>query len=186
MPPAKKLVGVAIIGVLATLLVFAKRPLAAMAYANAGALSQVRAELANGLSDAQRNALLERSAGYYEQAIATDRTNRTAHQRLGMLAMDARQLDEAIAHLEAAQQAARSNTTTHKALGLAYTWAGQLHQAERLLADVPDIIEELNVWGWWWGTQEEEEWAANAYQVSLLLNPDQPSVREALAAVLAE
>jgi len=51
---------------------------------------------------------------------------------------------------------------------------------------VPEIVEELNVWGWWWGTQGESEWAANAYRVSLLLRPEQPAIREVLAAMQAD
>jgi len=100
---------------------------------------------------------------------------------LGMLAMDSRRLDEAVAHLEAAYRTDPANTTTRKALGLAYTWAGRLDQAKQLLIGAPDIVEELNVWGWWWGTQGEMEWAANAYRVSLLLRPEQPRVRNLLS-----
>jgi len=157
------------------------RPLAAMAYANAGALTQARGELAEGLADEQRSALLEQAVSYYERAISLDADNRTAQQRLGMLAMDSRRLDEAVAHLEASYRADPANTTTRKALGLAYTWAGRLDQAKQLLIGAPDIVEELNVWGWWWGTQGEMEWAANAYRVSLLLRPEQPRVRNLLS-----
>lgn len=172
---------IAAVGILTVALVFARRPLKAMAYANAGALAQAQGELAEGLTESQRDSLLKRAAGYYRRAVAMDQDNRTARQRLGMLAMDARRLNEALAHLEVAHQADPTNTTTRKALGLAYTWAGQLHQAKRLLIDVPDIVEELNVWGWWWGTQEQHDWGANAYRVSLRLQPDQPSVRRALS-----
>jgi tetratricopeptide (TPR) repeat protein len=183
---AWKLVGATAAGILATTLALAWQPLTAKAYANAGALSQARAELTENLTDAQRSILLKRAADYYDRAITFDQCNRTANQRLGVLAMDAQQLSDAVAYLEAAYQADPTNTTTHKALGLTYTWAGHLDQAERLLVDVPDIVEELNVWGWWWGTQGKYEWATNAYRVSLLLNPEQPSIQEALASVLED
>ncbi|MDY7042253.1 MAG: O-antigen ligase family protein, partial [Chloroflexota bacterium] len=171
------MVGLGVVGLVAW------RPLAAMAYANAGALAQSRGQLTADLTDEQRTALLRRAVSCYEQAIALDDDNRTAHQRLGILAMDARRLDEAVVHLEAAYRTDPANTTTHKALGLAYTWAGRLEQARRLLAGVPDIVEELNVWGWWWGTEGELEWAANAYRASLLLDPEQPQVRDLLSAL---
>ena len=170
--------GVVVLGITGLLM---WRPLAAMAYANVGALAQARGELAEDLTDEQRSALLEQAVSYYERAISLDADNRTAQQRLGMLAMDSRRLDEAVAHLEAAYRADPANTTTHKALGLAYTWAGRLDEAEALLHDVPEIVEELNVWGWWWGTQGEAEWGANAYRVSLLLEPEQPQVRNLLS-----
>jgi len=60
-----------------------------------------------------------------------------AGRNLQMQVADGRQLDEAVAHLEAAYRADPANTTTHKALGLAYTWAGHLDQAEALLRGVP-------------------------------------------------
>jgi len=170
-------VGVIVLGTVGLL---AWRPLAAMAYVNAGALAQARGQLAEDLTDEQRTVLLRQATVYYTRAISLDEHNRTAQQRLGMLALDVRQPDEAIAYLETAYRADSSNTTTHKALGLAYTWAGRLDEAKRLLTGVPDIVEELNVWGWWWGTQGESEWAANAYRVSLLLEPDQPQVRNQL------
>lgn len=171
-------VGIAALGAVG-LLVW--RPLAAMAYANAGALTQARGQLTEKLTDEQRAALLQQAATCYRRAISLDAGNRTAQQRLGMLAMDARRHDEAVDHLEAAYLADPANTTTHKALGLAYTWVGRLDQAGQMLAEVPGIVEELNVWGWWWGTQGESEWAANAYRVSLLLMPGQPQVRDLLS-----
>jgi len=175
--------GATVAGILAITLALARQPLAAKAYANAGALSQARSELSENLSDEQRNTWLKRAASYYNHAIALDQSNRTANQRLGVLAMEAQQMDNAVAYLEAAYQANPTNTTTHKALGLAYTWTGRLDQAERLLADAPDIVEELNVWGGWWIRQGKSEWATNAYRVSLLLKPDQPSIKKSLAAI---
>ncbi|MBC7249635.1 MAG: O-antigen ligase family protein [Anaerolineae bacterium] len=177
------MVGVITLGVMGLL---AWQPLAAMAYANAGALLQARAQLTEGLSDEQRSDLIQQAVSDYQRAVSLDADNRTAQQRLGMLALDARRLDEAVTHLEAAYNADPTNATTHKALGLAYTWAGRFDEAGQLLADVPEIVEELNVWGWWWGTQGESEWAANAYRVSLLLEPGQPGVRDRLSALESE
>lgn len=173
------LIAAALLGIA---LVISWRPVAAMAYGNLGALSQARGEMREELTNSQRQVLLEQATDYYRRAVTLDSENRTAHQRLGTLAMDAQQVNEAITHLETAYETDPSNTTTRKALGLAYTWAGHLNRAETLLAGSPDITEELNVWGWWWGTQDERQWSANAYRVSLRLEPDQPSVREALAA----
>ena len=182
-PSSPRGAAVVVAGSLAALALLGRLQLTAMVCANIGALSQARGELVSGLPEAETNALLQDAAVWYGRAIAADSRNRTAHQRLGMLAMDARRLDEAIGHYEEAHQADPSNTTTRKALGLAYAWAGRLQQAEQLLTNTPDIVSELNVWGWWWGAQRQPEWAANAYRVSLLLRPDQPSVRDALAAM---
>jgi hypothetical protein len=39
---------------------------------------------------------------------------------------------------------------------------------------------ELNTWGWWWGTHQLIDQARYAYQVSLMLDANQPEVQEAL------
>ena len=49
-----------------------------------------------------------------------------------------------------------------------------------LLQDVPDIVYELNIWGWWRSDQQQTQQAINAYRMSLLLAPDQPQVRDRL------
>jgi hypothetical protein len=59
-------------------------------------------------------------------------------------------------------------------------WVGELERARPLLQDVPDIVEELNTWAWWRTTQGQMEQSVNAYRTSLLLEPDQPGVRERL------
>jgi hypothetical protein len=55
---------------------------------------------------------------------------------------------------------------------------GELEEAQTLLVDVPGIVEELNIWGGWRGTQQQPEQSLNAYRTSLLLEPNQPEVRE--------
>ena len=95
--------------------------------------------------------------------------------------MDAGRHNEAVSYLEAALRIDPGNTTTHKALGLAYVWVGRLGEAEPLLAHVPQIIEELNVWGWWRSSQGETELAKSAYRMSLRLDPDQETIQNALS-----
>jgi Tfp pilus assembly protein PilF len=94
--------------------------------------------------------------------------------------MDEDRFDDAVQHLEAAWRADPGNTTTHKALGLAYMWVGELEKAKPLLQNAPNIIAELNAWGWWRGTQQQTEQALYAYRTSLLLKPDQPEVKQTL------
>jgi Tfp pilus assembly protein PilF len=100
--------------------------------------------------------------------------------------MDEMQFQDAVEHLEVAWQADSDNTTTHKALGLAYVWVGELEKAQPLLQDTKDIVQELNTWGWWRGTQQQMEQSLNAYRMSLMLEPDQPGVREVLDQLEAE
>jgi hypothetical protein len=95
--------------------------------------------------------------------------------------VDAGRYEEGVIHLRLAYQAAPSNFATRKALGLAYVWVGRLDEAEPLLRGVKDIVQELNTWGWWRGTQGEDKLAINAYRMSLRLEPGQAAVQQKLA-----
>ena len=97
--------------------------------------------------------------------------------------MEAGRYEEGVAHLELAYQAAPSSFATRKALGLAYMWVGQIGEAEPLLRGAKDIVQELNTWGWWRNSQGETELAANAYRMSLQLEPGQAAVRERLGSI---
>jgi hypothetical protein len=168
-------VGVFLVAVLVSL-----HPVPATWHANLGCVLQARADLPVSLEDGQRAALRQEAADHYRRAIQVAPRNRTAQQRLGRMLADEDQFHEAVEHLETAWQADPGNTTTHKALGLAYVWVGELERARPLLQDVPDIVQELNVWGWWRGTQQQPEQSMDAYRTSLLLDPDQPGVRDKL------
>ncbi len=91
---------------------------------------------------------------------------------------------DAVDHLEMAQAYDPANPTTRKALGLAYTWSGFLVLAKDQLQAVPKMVDELNTWGWWWGQQKREDLSRRAYQVSLLIDPDQPAIQQTLDALL--
>jgi O-antigen ligase len=156
------------------------RPLLAAVQANLGSVYQARGELTPNLTDGERQLYLHLARAHYDKAISCAPGNHTARQRLGRLNVDAGRYEEGVAHLELAYQAAPSSFATRKALGLAYVWVGRLDEAEPLLRGVKDIVQELNTWGWWRGTQGEKELAINAYRMSLLLKPDQPKVQQAL------
>ncbi len=155
-------------------------PIQATWHANLGGLVQARGDLPESLDDGQKAALRQQAVDHYRRAIQIAPDNRTARQRLGLILVDEAQFQDAVEHLEVAWQADPDNTTTHKALGLAYVWVGELEKAQPLLQDVKDIVQELNTWAWWRGTQQQMEQSLNAYRMSLLLEPNQPDVRERL------
>jgi tetratricopeptide (TPR) repeat protein len=157
------------------------RPLQATWHANLGCVLQARGDLLESLNEEQQAVLRRRAVKQYRRAIRIAPHNRTAQQQMGLILMDERHFQDAVLHLEKAWQADPDNTTTHKALGLAYVWVGELEKAKPLLQNVPDIVEELNVWGWWRGTQQQTQLAINAYRMSLMLEPDQPRLQETLA-----
>jgi hypothetical protein len=161
------------------------RPLAAMALANLGAVKQAKAELSM-LPEGRREANLEAAAAHYESALRLAPYNRTAHLRLGNLAVADGRYEEGVAHLEIVWQASPEDRTARKALGLAYAWVGKIDRAAELLKHTKDIVAELNVWGWWHGQERHRQVAMNAYRTSLALKPDQPQVRHSLAALEGE
>lgn len=174
------LVPAGVVGVFLVVVLISLRPLPATWRANLGCILQARGELLASLTDSQKDALRRQAVSHYQRAIQAAPGDRTAQQWLGLILMDGAQFKDAVGHLEAAYQADPDNTTTHKALGLAYVWVGELEKARPLLQNVPDIVQELNVWGWWRDTQRQAVQSVSAYRMSLLLEPDQPQVRETL------
>jgi O-antigen ligase len=183
--PSRRWAWVAL-GVLAVVGLFFWRPLGGMAFANAGALRQAGAELVSDLSEQERTIRLRAAVSSYERALKLDADNRTAHLRLGNLAVAAGRYEEGVAHLEVAWRAAPEDPTACKALGLAYAWLGRIDEAAELLRDAKDIVAELNTWGYWHGSEGRGQVAMNAYRTSLALRADQPKVRELLDALEAK
>jgi O-antigen ligase/Tfp pilus assembly protein PilF len=169
-----------VVGVFLAVVTVSLHPVPATWHANLGCVLQTRGDLLTPLNDAQRADLRGQATGHYRRAIQIAPYDRTAQQRLGLILVDEAQFDEAVEHLEMAWQADPDNTTTQKGLGLAYVWVGELEKARLLLQDIPDIVQELNIWGGWRLSQQQMEQAINAYRMSLLLQPDQPKVRERL------
>jgi len=168
------------VGVFLVVAMLSLHPLSATVHANLGCILQARGDLSASLSEAQRSTLRQQAVNHYLRAIQVAPYNRTAQQRLGVILMDEGRFGEAVERLEIAQRADPGNTATHKALGLAYVWVGELEKAKPLLRNAPDIIKELNAWGGWRDTQQQTEQSINAYRMSLLLEPDQPVLKELL------
>jgi len=146
------------------------RPVAAMAYANLGAVRQTKAELADLPADA-REIDLQSAAASYGRALELDPHNRTASLRLGNLAVDRRRYEEGVAYLETAWQASPRDPTARKALGLACVWTGDTERAVRLLGDTKGIAAELDAWAQWHRSEGRDQLAVNARQTMLALRP---------------
>jgi Flp pilus assembly protein TadD len=126
-------------------------------------------------------ARLQAATSSYGRALALDPHNRTANLRLGNLAVDSGRYEEGVTYLGTVWQASPQDPTARKALGLAHVWVGQTQRAAELLSDTPEIVPELNAWGWWHEEQGRRQLAIWAYQTSLLLYSDQPEVKQLLA-----
>ncbi|MFC1997974.1 tetratricopeptide repeat protein, partial [Chloroflexota bacterium] len=150
-----------------------RQPLAATWYAGLGAVQMSKTQLADfpsGKWDAGGD--MERFAAadaLFLTALAYDPENRTANHRLGLIAMLDHDFQRAVPHLEIALQADPEHRGIRKALGYSYTWNGQYVQASELLTDLPEVIQEMDVYTWWWGTLGRDDLAGNAQEMLALL-----------------
>lgn len=163
---------------------WALRPVTAAVWANLGAVRQTAAETWATDTPGERRAwLLSQAEADFRRALAIAPSHPSANFRLGLLLMNAGRFDEAERRLGVAWEHDQRNTAAQKALGLTRVWLGNLSAAAPLLQSVPGIADELNTWGSWRASQGQTELAVRAYRMSLRLAPDQPPVREALAAL---
>ena len=150
------------------------QPVAASWHANLGALEMSRVELrdwpTNQWKEASSTAKLIQANSQFGQAIDLDPTNKTAHYRLGIIAMTGQEFPAAVSHLEMAYAQDQDHRGIRKTLGYSYTWSGQFDRALDLLVTVPEAKNEMDVYVWWWGTQDRPDLAESASHMRALLD----------------
>lgn len=155
---------IALIWILVAL--FNLRPLRAAWEANLGAVQLSKAELSGfperGWAGEEIIPSLIEADASLQTALRLDPVNRTANHRLGLIAMHRRDFASAIRLLEAARAHAPSHRGVLKSLAYCYVWAGEMERAQALLAQIPEAAEELDVYIWWWQTQNRSDLSASA------------------------
>jgi O-antigen ligase len=159
-------------------LLFAFRaPLLSAWYADLGAVHTARVELADFPSgewdDGSRMEALSPAVDLFQRALQLNPDNRTAHHRLGLIAMLRRDFSNAVTHLNRAHELDAGHRGIRKALGYSYVWAGQLEEAMAMLAEIPEAKQEMSVYAWWWGTQDRPDLSTHAKTANLLLEEDE-------------
>ena len=104
-----------------------------------------------------------------QTAVRLDPTNRTAHQRLGILALNRGDFTQAVDELEAAWGLDADHRGVRKTLGYALVWSGNLGQALPLLREIPEAQTEMGFFAWWWRTQGRQALADRSAQMEDLL-----------------
>ncbi len=94
--------------------------------------------------------LLAPARHHFETALALDNNNRTAHQRLGMIALWEQDIETAVFHLQQAYTQDPAHRGVIKSLGYAYVWQGQPAQAFALLSQIPEAVLELEAYSAVW------------------------------------
>ncbi len=158
-----KYVAIALSLVLVGLGYWFRKPLQAQWFANLGAVQMSRIELAgwpiNQWDDGSNASRLIDRERYFQQALAYNPGNRTAHHRLGLIAMVKREYPSAVRHLESAYKNDPDHPGIMKNLGYSYLWANQMKPAYQILSKLPEVVQELGVYTWWWGQFGREDLA---------------------------
>lgn len=171
-----------IIGAIAAaivLVILFNQPILAAWHTNLGAIAETRAELAPGLSDAQRAEGYAAANAEYRSALAFQPAQPNANRRAGNLAVKLDDFAAAIPMLETAAQQETSNPAAIKGLGLAYTWTGQVQNAAQTFQRLDDpeaMANELFVWGNFRTEQNRPLLAAYAYETAQAMYPDRRDV----------
>lgn len=174
---------VAALATVAGVAAWAGSPLAA-ARTGAGAARQASADYrAQRAPASDRGDTSESGRGALESAVQAAPSHASAHYRLGLLLMNEEHFAEARTHLDTAFRAWPSRPGAKKALGLAAVWTGDAAYAAALFRAQPEMVDELNTWGAYRASRGETALAASAYETSLLLDADQPSIRSAANAL---
>lgn len=152
-------------------------PVGAAFRANEGALIEQHAALRPGLAEAERAVMKIRAYDEFRRVLDADPDNVTAHFRSGLISLEAGDHPSAVEHLTIAYQLAPQAPGIRKTLGLALAWTGEIEKASPLLQNVPQIVDELNYWGWYFSERGQFQAGLNAYLLSLRFNPLQPTVQ---------
>lgn len=138
-----------LVGLILLVVVARRDALTAQWDANLGALRQSQIELPHiefphpTPHELRQVTDLSPAEQLYSEALLHDPSNRTAHTRLGLIALDRSEFNQAVTELEAAYRADPANRAVIKALGFAYVWVGRLDDAEPLLRQIPEAPLEL-------------------------------------------
>lgn len=147
-------------------------------YANLGAVQMAKVELA-GFPDAgwAGNNIapkLDIADSTLRSSLQFDPTNRTANQRLGMIAMLRQDFETATDYLETAHKQTPGHRGIIKSLGYAYAWSGDINRAQLLLSQIPEVYEELDVYTWWWESRGRVDLSGNAITILDILSGATP------------
>jgi tetratricopeptide (TPR) repeat protein len=143
-------------------------------YSDLGAVQMSQAELrsfpTNQWATVEMIPRLETAEISLRSALQYNPNNQTANYRLGMISLLRQDFESASTSLETAYKQAPGHRGIIKNLGYAYVWLGKLDKAKRLLGQIPEAQEELNVYSWWWNTQGRHDLSEKASDLASGLN----------------
>jgi thioredoxin-like negative regulator of GroEL len=105
-----------------------------------------------------------------QSALQYEPRNQTANYRLGLISMLRQDFGSAAANLETAYQEAPNHRGIIKSLGYCYVWLGEMDKAQTLLDQIPEAQHEMEVYIWWWGTQDRPDLSERASRMNSRLD----------------
>jgi len=137
---------------------------------NLAALEQSRSDMVQGIVfDINTFSSDSRVEQSLLDALELNPNNRTAHHRMGMLALRHGEYERGAMYLEAASALDPEHPGIAKALGYAYTWLGEIDRAYSIFTNFPETGYELSLYANWWLTQDREDLAEYAAAVEMML-----------------
>jgi tetratricopeptide (TPR) repeat protein len=135
-------------------------------YANIGSVQMSKVELEdfpnNGWVGNEIVPELDEAKKTLHSALRFDPQNRTANQRLGMIAMHRMDFDSAVDFFEASYAEAPDHRGVIKSLGYGYLWSDNLQMAQEFFVYIPEVSQELSVYTWWWKVQGQDDLSEKA------------------------
>lgn len=172
--PLPAAIALAVVGsVVATAVVY-RQPLRANWLAERGAVRMAQVELAQWPTDEWDGEpyedALSPTAALFRRALVYDPHNRTAHHRLGLIALRQQRFATAVDHLAQAHARDPDHGGIAKALGYSYVWHGDFAVAAPLLASLPDAAYELSNYKYWWLKYGRDDLSQRAVEMGAFLN----------------
>lgn len=143
-------------------------------YANLGAVLMAKSELKNWPSNSWNfGDVTPVYSSAEEQLVKSaryDENQRTAWHRLGLIAMQNLDYQEAEEDLLRAYNIDPDHRGIRKSLGYTYVWLGNYQGAAKVLEDINEAKSELNTYSWWWRDRGRDDLARQAKEMVGMLS----------------
>ena len=165
--PSRAMIVIPILGIV-VLLALSRDKLAALWYADLGAVQMSQVELKHFPTNEWATSAvvpeLTMADTSLRSALRYDPNNQTANYRLGLISMLRQDFTSAAVYLEKAHVSSPSHRGIIKNLGYCYVWLGEMDKAKALLEQIPESQQEIGVYSWWWGVQGRQDLAIYAFE----------------------
>ncbi len=137
------------------------RSLVAVFYANLGVVEMARVQLAGWPAERVEGerllAVIRPAETSFQKALQYNSKQATALYRLGMIASEGGDYEQARQFLSGAYEVYPAHYGIRKMLGYSHLWLGDVDRAAGLLRPDSEILKELDSYTYWWKTQNRED-----------------------------